>query len=99
MTQDEIIEMAKEADATKIGHKPIAFHFYMEALEAFAKLVTEKAREEFGLLAVGMLERTVARAVAKEREACAKVCEAQEDKGGEWDVQQQCANAIRARGQ
>jgi DNA phosphorothioation-dependent restriction protein DptG len=34
---------------------------------------------------------------AKEREACATVCEAQEDKGGEWDVQQQCANAIRAR--
>jgi len=38
-------------------------------------------------------------AVLAEREACAKVCEAQEDKGGEWDVQQQCANAIRARGQ
>jgi hypothetical protein len=40
-----------------------------------------------------------AKASAKEREACAKVCETQEDKGGEWDVQQQCANAIRARGQ
>ena len=38
-------------------------------------------------------------AASKEREACAKVCEAQEDKGGEWDAQQQCANAIRARGQ
>ena len=36
---------------------------------------------------------------AKEREACAKVCEAQEDDGGEWDIQQQCANAIRARGE
>ena len=34
----------------------------------------------------------------REREACAKVCEAQEDNGGEWDIQQQCANAIRARG-
>ena len=37
------------------------------------------------------------KATLLEREACAKVCEAQEDKGGEWDVQQQCANAIRAR--
>ena len=38
-------------------------------------------------------------AVLEEREACAKVCEAQEDSGGEWDIQQQCANSIRARGQ
>jgi len=38
-------------------------------------------------------------ALKSEREACAKVCEAQEDEGGEWDIQQQCANAIRARGQ
>ena len=36
---------------------------------------------------------------AIEREACAKVCESQEDEGGEWDIQQQCANAIRARGE
>ena len=37
-------------------------------------------------------------AVLAEREACAKVCEELEDDGGEWDIQQQCANAIRARG-
>ena len=43
--------------------------------------------------------KLVGDAVAKEREACAKVCEALEDDGGEWDIQQQCANAIRARGQ
>ena len=36
---------------------------------------------------------------ATEREACAKLCEAQEDSGGESDIQQQCANAIRARGE
>ena len=41
-----------------------------------------------------------AKLVAKaEREACAKVCEELEDDGGEWDIQQQCANAIRAWGQ
>jgi glutamine phosphoribosylpyrophosphate amidotransferase len=52
MTQDEIIEMARQAGATEIGHKPPAFHFYLKDLQAFAKLVA-----------------------AKEREACAKVCE------------------------
>ena len=36
--------------------------------------------------------------VLAERNACAKLCEAQENDGGEWDIQQQCANAIRARG-
>jgi hypothetical protein len=38
-------------------------------------------------------------AMRLEREACAKVCEELEDDGGEWDIQQQCANAIRSRGQ
>lgn len=37
-------------------------------------------------------------AVLDEREACARVCEVQEETGGEWDIQQKCANAIRARG-
>ena len=34
-----------------------------------------------------------------EREECAKVCDELEDDGGEWDIQGQCADAIRARGQ
>ena len=36
-------------------------------------------------------------AMLTEREACAELCETQEDKGGEWGIQQQCANAIRER--
>jgi len=44
-------------------------------------------------------ERFAKLVAAKEREACAKVCEAREDDSGEWDIQQQCANAIRARGE
>jgi len=46
-----------------------------------------------------MMQMAIDEAVAAEREACAKVCEELEDDGGEWDIQQQCANAIRARGQ
>lgn len=45
MNQDEIIEMARQANATEIGHKPPAFHFYLKDIEAFAKLVSAKERE------------------------------------------------------
>jgi len=45
------------------------------------------------------LVQLVNSAIEMEREACAKVCEELEDDGGEWDIQQQCANAIRARRQ
>ena len=88
MTQDEIIEMAKQAGflygvmgpsetrfVTAIGHT-----FTVE-LEAFAKLVA-----------------------AKEREACAKVCDDKHDTW-RWDNEpdsasgpRDCATAIRARG-
>ena len=78
MTQDEIIEMAREAGLIHIldehAHEYGSGTFentpYPE-LEAFAHLVA-----------------------AKEREACAKVCEAQDEYG--W---QQYADAIRARGE
>jgi hypothetical protein len=95
MTQDEIIEMAKEARI----HRDDSWRFEMlqekNALEVFAKLVAAKAFQngyEKGIAAFND-------AVLLEREACAKLCEAQEDSGGEWDIQQQCANAIRARGE
>ena len=74
MTQDEIIQMAKQAGFYQAGHT--SYQVITATIQDFAKLVAEH-----------------------EREACAKVCEAQEDDGGEWDIQQQCANAIRARGQ
>ena len=38
-------------------------------------------------------------AIAKEREACAKVCEQQEDYGPLCETIWDCAAAIRARGQ
>jgi hypothetical protein len=44
------------------------------------------------------LERFAELVRADERGACARACETQADDGRELDVQQQCANAIRARG-
>jgi hypothetical protein len=99
MTQDEmssknaIIEMANKAYAIDDGkplHPSALFH-----LEIFAKLV----RNDYSNKHAELWLKRIDDAVKAEREACAKVCEAQEDKGGEWDVQQQCANAVRARGE
>ena len=94
MTQDEIIEMAIEVYGS----------VHADDIK-FAKLVEEKAHEEFGLPAVGILERTVARAVAKEREAFKAVCEkSRYAKQDEWRVTRsmvvtEIIEAIDARGE
>ena len=69
MTQDEIVEMARQA-----GFKEESFAFQRHKYEAFAKLVA-----------------------AKEREACADICE----NAGELmnSSFKGAANAIRARGE
>jgi hypothetical protein len=80
MTQDEIIEMARQAGCPLADMNPMYFtdKQLLSMLEAFAKLVAEKA-------------------IAKEREACAKLCESLPMQQ-EIDVRDQCAAAIRARG-
>ena len=45
------------------------------------------------------VDAMIARAVAAEREACAKVCEKQEDYEPLCDTPEDCAAAIRARSQ
>ena len=83
MTQDEIIEMAKQAGISYnpgSQHDHDHFRAYGDSLKDFAKLVA-----------------------AKEREACAKVCD--EEWNGDTDTYEysiavnDCAEAIRARGQ
>ena len=79
MKQDEIIDMARQVGVDATGNE--YWPFFIEELEAFAKLVA-----------------------AKEREACAKLCEEQSDRwavpvtsddyGIMWD---ECVAAIRAR--
>ena len=73
MTQDEIMEMAREAGLVDADFEPSQWciHEYM----TFAKLVA-----------------------AKEREACAKVCESQNEAGPDNEHWWECASAIRARG-
>jgi hypothetical protein len=81
MTQDEIIEMAREAGWKDLRDFDLEMNeeIFMGRsadLLAFAKLVA-----------------------AKEREACAKVCDDIHDKHEAKDVFSSYAEAIRARGQ
>jgi hypothetical protein len=105
MTQDEIIEMAKEARI----HRDDSWRFEMlqekNALEVFAKLVAAKATEEANARANASWELMCKKMVAFEREACAKVCDDKHDTW-RWDDEadsasgpRDCAAAIRARGQ
>jgi hypothetical protein len=93
MTQDEIIEMTRQAGG---------FDATPKFLEAFANLVAQHERERIKQANAPEIERVNAHikkledAVLAEREACAKVCDDlwQDDKTA-YD----CREAIRARGQ
>ena len=91
MTRDDIIRMAREA-----GLLP-NYEVYDEDLTRFAKLVYEKAWADTALAATHTITDA---AILKEREACAKVCDAlakathpNEEQVGPGS----CAAAIRAR--
>ena len=66
MTEDDIIRMAKEADLWMTSDERIA------AVKRFAELVVAQEREEFAIHAIDIARR----AIAEEREACAKVADA-----------------------
>lgn len=88
MTKDDIVRMAKEAEAwSLIDHDGIA------ALERFAALVYAEAHKD----GLDDFEAVVLPAAIKEeREACAKVCEAEGERvDASWVS---CAFAIRERG-
>jgi uncharacterized membrane protein len=72
---------------------------FFGAYERFAKLVYEKAWADTALAATHTVTDA---AIAKEREACAKVCDVFANHVGYADAQEAantCADAIRARGQ
>ena len=94
MTQDEIIEMAREAGWTD---DLIEVSFVSPMLERFAKLVAAKAFQngyEKGVVAFN-------EAVSLEREACAKVCDDYDVKYdvNTCDTAEGIALEIRARGE
>ena len=101
MTKDEIIAMAVEAGLIRVGDGWTEPHRWgLAELEAFANLVAAVARNmKFTQAHWTDYEESI---VAAEREACAKVCEAVQQKNennGVWMWEaKNCAAAIRARG-
>ena len=108
MTQDEIIEMAKQASFTENSGFKGCFVCNPLSLEAFAKLVAEKVNADWSetnerLIKVFNEKADLAylSGAKEEREACAKVCEELviEVVGNSALAVDQCTRAIRARGQ
>ena len=101
MTQDEIMEMAKEAHRklvteVYVGHMGQLNPWEIELLKIFANLVAAKAFQNG-------YEKGVAgfnEAVSLEREACAKVCEKYAAANTSWTkaAVKDCAAIIKARG-
>jgi hypothetical protein len=94
MTQEDIIRMAREAGMAGFDGTVHA----MFQLEAFAALVAEAATEAANARANNAWALMCKKMVAAENEACAKVCEPQEEHDDPltaWKI----AKAIRARGQ
>ena len=107
MTQDEIIEMARQAGLHLVGTEHNLA--YTEVIEAFAKLVADKAiakdRKEFDIdelcarqNKIGYKQGYRAGQLA-EREACAKVCETRLGPTATDFYGNVYAQTIRARGE
>ena len=98
MTQDELIEMAREAGFATSWTEAAG-----EALEIFANLVAAKATEEANAKANASWTLMCKKMVALEREACAKVVDDIELRCIAKDVDdpplKHVAAAIRARGE
>jgi len=95
MTQDEIIEMAREACLFYMDYIRVDS---MKQLEDFANLVAAKAREACGEVAIKAAEKAIDVAIELEREACAKVAE-QFEPDEKTSYVTYASTAIRARGQ
>ena len=104
MTQDEIIDMARQAGlhiATDVNWMPI---IGIEYAETFAQLVAAKATEEANARANASWTLMCKKMVAFEREACANLCWKNEDDNafvnhGGKRLDLLCAELIKARGE
>jgi len=94
--RNEIIEMAKEAGFPVFGTKVVANDPMQQLLaDAVTQHYHDSAIQFAKLVAADADAKATAKAVAREREACAKVCD-------EWESDEafvdNIADAIRARG-
>jgi len=107
MTQNEIIEIARQAGfaINELHCSPpiLTFVGQEEAMEAFAKLVEDKVRQEIIEKNAPVIKKVnehikeLQDAVKSEREACVKICD-EYAKDSDWPTADNCAETIRARG-
>jgi hypothetical protein len=95
MTQEEIIEMARQIQRNCEVSEDGYYIWSYEVLGSFAKLVAEKERERMTVVAMNAAEKAVDVAIKLEREACAKLC----DKYNFGQAPMMIQQAIRARGE
>ena len=99
MTKDNIIRMAREAGIDAESDTLTRYEGFVEPLTRFATLIVANLDPK---LFMSWQEGYEAGKQA-EREACAKVCDAMEEKAEgteccKWPTPIDCAHAIRARG-
>jgi hypothetical protein len=99
MNREQIIEMARDSgmELYGLGKDREKFLYHLERFFNMAQAAERSnwpAEMEAMERQVNILTDELAKAVAVEREACAKVCE---EPG--WNAANWCAKAIRARGQ
>ena len=104
MTQDEIIEMARETLLAS-WHKDLKKWQIEQGVEAFAKLVEDKVRQEIIEKNAPVIKKVnehikeLQDAVKSEREACAKIVEVEAMQYSEPVWAFEIVNDIRARGE
>ena len=110
MNREDIIRMAREAGFEELFKDSHDWVCFTEEIERFASLVAAAERNSWPAemeameRQVNILTDALAQAKAEEREACAKVCEAEANATDAHlhmciDALRDCADAIRARGQ
>ncbi len=106
MNQDDIIRMARQAGFERLGHDDEDLVCYPEELEAFANLVAAAERERIKWDSIHSCHPecdkpvcvAMRKAVAEEREACAKVLDEMAAKDKLTNYYVVAALLIRERG-
>ena len=104
MTREEIIEMARQAGFLDYELDDGTTDACDKRYEAFARLVAKHTLLNTDPSSFMSYQEGVEVGRLAEREACAKVCDAMEEKAEgteccKWPTPIDCAHAIRARGQ
>jgi hypothetical protein len=100
MTQDEIIEMARQAGIEAESDTLCRFGGWVEPFVAFANLVAKHTLMNIDPSKFMSHQEVMEAARMAEREACAKLCETKHFSSPVREFgAKECAIAIRARGQ